>query len=381
MGTIRWRTKRPRARVILRSLAIIAALGGLLAATHPTLAARPGVDGDTFTGVNFDWSVTWDEDDWALDAQNTDDGEDILMLENAGGAWALVTFLTDGHKTDADECASGWLRTMAGVQGVTDFERDDTLDTPRLPDDAAGNAYTYTQDDIAVAAYVECRVFPGDDAVLAMVLSADPDAYDEKIALFGDLLDTLTMGGDAASDTETDDGAGTTVAGSGIDLDAESYVSPTYGFELGWSGTGFDAITEEEEVNALPDDLALDRLLLFQPGAKLYIEGRNDYDGDAARCIETESDILAFHDGVSEFEPVENERGFPEAGETGAGGEYATYRLTQEQDGETITRIAYVECRTLVEGEAVMVISLYAREASYDAGWEAATAVIDSIVL
>ncbi len=55
------------------------------------------------------------------------------------------------------------------------------------------------------------------------------------------------------------------------------------------------------------------------------------------------------------------------------------YRLTQERDGETITRIAYVECRTLVEDEAVMVISLYAREATFEDAWDAATAVIDSI--
>ena len=220
----------------------------------------------------------------------------------------------------------------------------------------------------------------GDDAALAVVLSTEPGAYAEKIDLFADLLDSVTIGDGSGRDGGTDD-PDAAVADSGIDLESASYVSPTYGFELEWSGTDFEAITEDEEVNALPEDLALDRLLLFQPGAKLYIEGRVDYDGDAARCIETESELLAFHDDLVSFEPVENKAGFPEAGETGAGGEYATYRLTQEQDGESITRIAYVECRTLVAGEAVMVISLYIREETFDAGWEAAMTVIDSIDL
>lgn len=335
-----------------------------------------GVDGATFTGVFHDWSVSWDEDDWAFDQEDNRDGYDTLWLENASGEFATAVFLTDPDAIDAEDCASGWLRSMAGVEGVDDFERDDTLVTPSAPDDAVGYADIYAQDGTDVAAYVECRMLPGDDAAIAMILTAEPIAYEGKIERFADVLDTLEMGGGSGSNDGADD---VPDAESGIDIESASYVSPTYGFELEWSGTDFAAIVEEEEVDTLPDDLALDRLPLFMPGAKLYIEARVDYGGNAAQCIETESEILVFHDGVTAIEPVLNDAGFPEAGESDAVGEYATFRLTQEDDGETIARIAYVECRALAEDEAVVVISFYAREKTFEDAWEAASAVIDSI--
>ena len=44
-----------------------------------------GLDDNTFTGPNFGWSVEWDEDVWAFEAEDNSGGSDFFSLDDRRG--------------------------------------------------------------------------------------------------------------------------------------------------------------------------------------------------------------------------------------------------------------------------------------------------------
>lgn len=136
-------------------------------------------------------------------------------------------------------------------------------------------------------------------------------------------------------------------------LGRNTYTSGTYGYEIAWNRDQWDA--------SLPDTGGDGELLLLESAVgSLYIWAGDQYAGDPAACLQGEADYYATEDSaVSDWSPVTNDSGDPIGGDR-SGISYGVYSLTYtEQDvgeAEGIELVDYLECRTLVPGQAVMFV-------------------------
>ena len=182
--------------------------------------------------------------------------------------------------------------------------------------------------------------------------------------IFGDSSEANTADRDNREATE-----------SGID--GTEYVSPTYGFAVEWDEAVWTVALDAEMVNAFPNNTALDRLVLENEGAVLYIEGRTDYDaGDLEDCVDRDIAAIGQNSTISNLEIRDDEHGDPMVGET-ADGAFKVITLTMDD-----TNLAeYIECRPVDEGESVLVITLIATASKLDDATGAMRDVVDTIVI
>ena len=165
----------------------------------------------------------------------------------------------------------------------------------------------------------------------------------------------------------------------GENVDGNVYTSPNFGYTLEWDEDVWEVDAEGQDTYGP----GRDTLELFQTDRTSYIivEGFEDYDGDAATCLETsiEEAIAAGEDR----EPLEDEDGeVIEDEDDGRAFAAFSFTVSSAADNEVADRIAYVECRTLVDGESVVVFThIGAADAYFDGDQEEALEVIDSLRL
>ena len=113
-----------------------------------------------------------------------------------------------------------------------------------------------------------------------------------------------------------------------------------------------------------------DQLGLFNGTSAVYVAGRADYDGDAESCVAGEADAIARADGIEDVEILTGDDGEPIAS-AGDGFAFGMYSLVSNDGGDATVQIAYIECRTVIEGEAVVslvgAMPLDAFETEFDA--------------
>ena len=178
---------------------------------------------------------------------------------------------------------------------------------------------------------------------------------------------------DNERDDADDDRRDEETADTGID--GNEYSSPTYGFSVEWDDDVWSVAPDDELINHQPGDLALDRLVLDTEGGTLYIEGRADFDdGDLEGCVDREFEALEQSDDISNFEVRDDENGDPMEGET-ADGAYKAITLTMDD----VNLAEYVECRSIDDGESVLVITLITRASDFDDATVVMADVVDSI--
>lgn len=361
----------------LRAAAAVLMIAGFLAGGARAAAARTsdaGIDGNTYTGQYFDWSVEWDEDVWAEAHAVDKDDADMLMLTllTAGGdiLGAATLFATPSFSGDVGACTDDyddvWLETRDSVSDVAETTE---VDLPRAPRGQANAAYSYTMDfedgsSLDLIDYVQCRTLIDGDAVLAAWVTARPGGYDRAVPEFQDLLEAV----------EVEEVAESTQSG----IDGDTYESPTYGFTVEWDDRIWEVDAEEEVVGSGHE--RLDRIAWYGEGSYLEIEARTAFDGDSADCLEDRIEAMEDDDTLVDAEPLEDRRGHPVEGETEAGGEYVAYVLTFEnEDGSEQETVQYFECRILEDGESVLIFSLLAYPETYEDELEAAEEIFDSI--
>lgn len=363
----------------LRALAAVLMIFGFLAGGAQAAAAQrdeSGVDGNVYTGENFDWSLEWDEDVWAVESEDSGGGSDSLILEAVKGPFALVSFIASDDNEDVEACLDFWFTSLHEGGGYDDVTEADALETLPVPDGGADVAYNYL--DGGVTGYAQCRPIEGGDGILLLVLTTMPEAYENRLKVFADLIEGIegVAQPDADAGDEDDEAADEgAIAGSGVD--GETYTSPTYGYGLDWGGTAFEPSLDEELVNEEPDGVGMDRLLLLGAQGNFYIEGKVDYEGDARDCLKGEvGQLAAMDEVVSIVEYVDD--GEVVRGRSDGRGRYGAYVLTRESDGDEFEWMAYIECRPLVEGESVVVFSLFTSPEQYQEELDEAQAVIDT---
>ena len=130
-------------------------------------------------------------------------------------------------------------------------------------------------------------------------------------------------------------------------VDGNSYTSPTFGYSVAWDSNW----TVTNEV----DDSDYNQLSLTNDISTVYFEGIVN-DSDLKSCIDAMVGVLEGIDGVSNVQPLENDEG-PIAGSE-SDQEWAIFTLSLESDSDTFELAYYIDCRPIVEGESLLVISM-----------------------
>jgi hypothetical protein len=171
-----------------------------------------------------------------------------------------------------------------------------------------------------------------------------------------------------------------TSAAAGIfaQVEGDRWTSPTYGFSVSWAGTEWQPDPEGTLTAVGPE--RLDRVHLLNGVSSLYFEGATRYQGDLTACVAEEANLLAQETGVSEIRPYRDEEGVQLVAD-GPNFSAAAFTLTLSIGDQEVELVDYVECRTLIPGQAVLIITLVTQPPVFDEELAAAQSVIDTIVL
>ncbi len=159
----------------------------------------------------------------------------------------------------------------------------------------------------------------------------------------------------------------------GVDEDANTYESPTFGYTLSWG----EAWSVEEEFS----ENDFDFLQLGTSRSTLYLEGQENFEGEVDACLENALGNITGEPDIDNVEPLEGEDGKPVAGaEEGRAYAAYTYEVPQE-DAEPLAGAAYLECRTLIPGTAALEITFATGRDSYEDEQPLAQEVLDTLVI
>jgi hypothetical protein len=156
-------------------------------------------------------------------------------------------------------------------------------------------------------------------------------------------------------------------------VDGDAYESPTWSYTLEWDEDVWSPVlaTSEDDVD----------LLLLQSRRSTLAFQAGPLDADPADCLEGVAGALSSEDGVDDWEPLEDDDGDPVAGERGSRA-WAAFTLTFEgDDGDEIEGVYYLECRSLIAGEAALLIVHNTGRDDYEDETEEVDAVLDSLEL
>jgi hypothetical protein len=167
-------------------------------------------------------------------------------------------------------------------------------------------------------------------------------------------------------------------AGILAQVEGESWTSPTYGFRISWAGTEWQPDPAGTLTAVGPE--RLDRIHLLNGVSSLYFEGATRYQGDLTACVAEEANLLAQETGVSEIRPYRDEEGVQLIAD-GPNSSAAAFTLTLSIGDQEVELVDYVECRTLIPGQAVLIITLVTEPPTFDQELAAAQTVIDTITL
>ena len=165
-----------------------------------------GLDGASYTGVNFDWSVTWDGVVWEAPADREDNsgGADYFQLGSTrkdGAPPMVVAFeTTDRYDGDLGACADGAAYWVAQDEpgAISNIEEAD-IRLPRTPGDSTTVAYTYTykpgkDSPVELVAVQVCLPLDANGAILQVSLVTPTATYSRARGYFEDLIAAIEIG-------------------------------------------------------------------------------------------------------------------------------------------------------------------------------------------
>ena len=166
--------------------------------------------------------------------------------------------------------------------------------------------------------------------------------------------------------------------GAAAQVEGSRWTSPTYGFTVSWAGTDW-RLDPNGSLTAVGPE-RLDRIHLINGVSSLYFEGATRYQGDLASCVAEEANLLSRESGVSNIRPYVDETG-AELVADGSDSSAAAFTLTLAAGNNELELVDYIECRTLIPGEAVLIITLVTNPQVFEQELAAANAVAETITL
>lgn len=315
---------------------------------------------NTYTGWRG-WSITWDSNDWSTPTVlSTTDGVKLIYFANEGQWFVRATVYS---LADAAGNSSACLDILEARdeddESVSMLRRTDDRPMPDTDSTARSRLYQYDYTHVSglvesLVNYRECRPIANGFANVVVSFAIEDDGWEVMIPRLEALL------------------TGLDVRDAGLASDA--YTSPTWGFQITWD----PGVWEPNALGLVVDfgDERLDSLHLDSDLSRLYIQGVERYDGDVEYCVEREAIQASEASTVSNWQPLESEQGQPVAG-TETDRAFAAYALTYTPEGGDPEEWVYhIECRELVDGEAVLVFLLSVLAADYEAGMAQAQPVM-----
>ena len=336
---------------------MIALLGALAGALLPSFAGVSAtaqdegsglVDATSYESPQFGYTLGWD-DAWSVrerDITSNEGGFDTITIRHDAGTVRVSGRADDYPAIEFLNDTVDLITSNADASEILSEELDGEI--PFVE-------FTADRDHVIV----EAHSLPEHGAVVVLTLRARESEFETALAAAreGVVLndEPILQGGQGSSPAgtpaETPEAATPQASNEGIEGD--TYTSPTYGYRLTWDANIWEA---ESRVGAD----GYNELRLESPSVSLAIWSGPFYNGDPAACLEGESDHFATDDpSVSDWEPAEDANGEPIGGETAVAA-YGVFTLTysdpETEDAEPVELVDYIECRSLVEGESVLVI-------------------------
>lgn len=345
-------------------IAALLVLGSLATAVMPTAAAQAD---ETYRGTadGLEWSVSWDGGVW--EETDTGDAADLVLT----GGDSTVTFLADTlYGGNATDCVDGELSNVLAPPDVEDSEPIDASDLDLGEQDGNSRAYAgysvtsldENGDEQEFVMTVLCQTITPDESVLIVYHIVPLTGLDEEAVAVSDLVANIVIGQsdepDPTAEPSNDE------VPTGADGDTGTYVSPTYGYGLGWAASDWEVETDETVRT-----LGRDRLTLISSDSatRVFYEGSEEWDGDLDDCVsglvdelvnDVESDDpieLASGDIITGIEEIDDPlTGDPfETNDQMASAGY-TYNLEFE-DGSDQDQFIIVDCIVLDAGSGLLL--------------------------
>jgi hypothetical protein len=361
--------------------------GGLLTALARPVAAQTDperIDGNTFNGLDYGWSLSWDDAVWTDPYEEHVDGTEYVSLETVDEPTATVRIVaTDMFDGDVDACVTGWeevLRNSGSIRHVEPTELDAGID---LADDSAEGAYTYNVkvegELVDLVEYVQCHPF--DDGVnLVLSLAVLPDEYEDALPLFTDLVDGISLDGssgdnhsndsanaDDAGDAETgdrpgaDDSASVDVPG-GSGVDGNTYTGVNFDWSVEWDASVWKTEPDWEDNSAGNDYFEMLSTGLNAPVMAVNFETTVQYDGDVETCASAERLVLEGDPDITDVAEADVE--LPKVADDASVVAY-TYTF-DDGKGDPLEMIEVQECLVLDNDGALLEIRMTIVPRLYD---------------
>ncbi len=156
---------------------------------------------------------------------------------------------------------------------------------------------------------------------------------------------------------------------AGAQGDENTYVNPTYGYQIDWDQDVWGVIEDGPGDVTLASDLV-----------EIYFQSGQFYAGDATACRDDLVDRLPDDDTVLSSEPYEADG--EQAGEAdGRAFETLQVELDDTDDQDARTVVERIDCRTIVAGEAVLAITWLAPIDDATDATASAEALLDALVI
>lgn len=357
-------------------VALTLVLMGLTQTVSPAGAQGAGIDGNTFTGEAFDWSVTWDDSLWTNVNVGDLDGGDLLTMALAEGqpvGLATIIALPE-FGGDPDACVEAHPGIFLERDEISDVLRQSSVTVPGAPSGQANGAFNYTfageSGNVRLVDYVQCRTLvPGEAVLLAYVTSTHED-FTTVAGLFRDVLNTVEIGEAQGDDTSTEtDGSDEDTDESGANPGSFSGLS--FAWSIAWDDAAWTMVWSNDENG--DDNLGLMRL--GEPALYPVFKATAAYDGDPDECIADFEPSGLPGSTITDLREA-TEVDLPDAPRGTANGAWA-YVYTDERG--TVDFIDYVVCQPLVEGESVLIAWISTTEDHFEADVESFHDLLDGV--
>lgn len=257
-------------------------------------------DGTSYTGPMYGYTLEWDPKVWTMSTEVEGPGSDGLVLLGEYSTLSIVTY--DRYGSDPLACLEGEAHYYGQEnQSIENWEPVLDANGEELryeSDDLAWGVFslTYTYESGAVGDlydYISCQPIPGQDAVLTVLLSADPNAYNDELDNTFDVLDTLQFG-EAPDSDDTTDLTGTEIPETPeprdtpvADNDTIEIDTNLVGSEYRSANFGFTAtIPLEWQVVDESNDATNEMLSVSNGTSLVTLWATSDYSGSVAGCVD-----------------------------------------------------------------------------------------------
>jgi hypothetical protein len=140
-------------------------------------------------------------------------------------------------------------------------------------------------------------------------------------------------------------------------VSGSAWEGPNFGVRLSWDPAEWSV--EDEYI-----DPGYDGLQLGTSISTVYVEAYDGFDGDAAACLTEARQQIGEREGVTEVTPISG-HSLPVSDDVR--GEAELFGVTAKlADGSVFHGIEYVECRTLIPGQAVLELTWQTITSAFD---------------